>query len=243
MSTNVTAMLDGVVLHSRPYRETSMLVDFFTRQTGRVTAVCRGVRGGKSAKSNERKSAVQPFQSLKLNFSGRTELKSLAHMETDGRQLNLQGSVLFCGLYINELLNRVVPKEVAYPDIFDLYMASLLRLSELQPMEIVLREFEINLLQYLGYGFDWQNDWQSNMPVHNEQYYCFVLEHGFQLLATREPSANCFVGEDLTQVANFQWTKASLQTAKRVTRMAFRPIIGDKPLKSRELFQKLEQAK
>ncbi|GAA0855589.1 DNA repair protein RecO [Aliiglaciecola litoralis] len=220
-----------------------MIVDFFTRDNGRLSAVCRGVRGGKSAKSNERKSAIQPFQTLKLSFSGRSELKTLTQIETLGRGYNLHGTVLFCALYINELINRVVPNEVAYPEIFDLYLASLLRLSEQDNVEIVLREFEITLLQLLGYGFDWQSDGQTGEPLQADAYYSFVLDYGFQRLLGQEAHQNCFTGANLADIARFHWTPSSLQTAKRVTRMAFRPIIGDKPLKSRELFQKLEQKK
>ncbi|MBU2876636.1 DNA repair protein RecO [Aliiglaciecola lipolytica] len=234
-------MLNGLVLHRRQYRETSFLVDFFTKQQGRISAVCRGVRGGKSAKSNEKKSLLQPFQPLSLTFSGRHELKNLAQIEGNGRAFLLQGAVLFSAMYLNELLNRVLPKEVSYPEVFDLYMASLLRLANNESIEVVLREFEISLIHNIGYGFDWQSDCHSGDKLEPNGYYSFISDRGFYRLNQVEQTANCFLGTDLENVASFQWDKQSLLVAKRVTRMAFKPIIGDKPLKSRELFIKLER--
>lgn len=240
MSINQPSFYDGLVLHRRPYRETSLIVDFFTRELGRVSAVCRGVRGAKSSKSNEKKSILQPFQPLRLSIKGRSELKTLTQIESNGRGFEFKGSVMFSALYLNEILNRVIPKEVAYTEIYDLYLASLLRLSEHETIETVLREFEINLLLNLGYGFDWQQDWQNQTSIAAGTYYCFVSERGFQQLHGFENQGNCFDGKDLNDIANFVWTSTSLKAAKRITRMALRPVIGDKPLKSRELFQKLE---
>ncbi|MFA3792208.1 DNA repair protein RecO [Aliiglaciecola sp. SL4] len=235
------AMLNGLVLHRREYRETSFIVDFFTKQQGRISAVCRGVRGGKSTKSNEKKSLLQPFQPLLISFSGRQELKNLAQVEGDARAFLMQGPVLFSAMYLNELLNRVLPKEVSYPEVYDLYMASLLRLNEHEPIEVVLREFEISLIHNIGYGFDWQTDCLTGDKLEANGYYSFINDQGFQRLGHGEQTANCFLGTDLKNVASFTWDKRSLLTAKRVTRMAFKSILGDKPLKSRELFIKLER--
>ncbi|WJG08717.1 DNA repair protein RecO [Aliiglaciecola sp. LCG003] len=234
-------LYSGVVLHHRPYRETSLIVDFLTKESGRVSAVCRGVRGAKSAKSGEKKSLLQPFQPLLLGLSGRHELKNLTQLDSDGRAFNLDGPALFSALYLNELLNRMLPKEVTYPEIYDLYLASLLRLSKLENIEAVLREFEISALHHLGYGFDWLADWQTNQALVPDAYYAFVNEYGFQGLPYAEGHGNCFLGTTLQDINNFNWNSQSLAAAKRITRMAFRPILGDKPLKSRELFQKLEK--
>ncbi|GAB2696279.1 DNA repair protein RecO [Aliiglaciecola sp. 3_MG-2023] len=235
------AMLNGLVLHRREYRETSFIVDFFTKQQGRVSAICRGVRGGKSTKSNEKKSLIQPFQPLLVSFSGRHELKNLTQIEGDARAFLLNGPVLFSAMYLNELLNRVLPKEVSYPEVYDLYMASLLRLAKQESIEVVLREFEISLINNIGYGFDWQADCHTGDKLESNSYYSFINDHGFQRLNQVQRTANCFLGKDLENVARFIWDKQSLLVAKRVTRMAFKPILGEKPLKSRELFIKLER--
>lgn len=243
MLNSMQNILTGVVLHRRPYRETSSIVDFFTREHGRLSAVCRGVHGGKSAKSQEKKSLLQPFQALQLVFSGKSDLKTLVQVDSDGRGFSLQGNALFCALYLNELLNRLLPTDIAFPVTYDLYLASVLRLSENQSMEAVLREFEIHLLADLGYGFSWFEDVQSDSEIESNREYNFTLEQGFQLLTNLDKSKNHFSGESVLKAARYEWDKESLSTAKRVTRMALKPLLGDKPLKSRELFQKMEQTK
>jgi len=228
---------NGLVLHRRPYRETSFIVDFFTREYGRVSAVCRGVRGGKSSNKNEKKSLLQPFQALNVILSGKHELKTLTQVDSNGKMFSFTGNHLFSALYLNELLNRILPREIILIEIYDLYLASLLRLAEEQEIEIILREFEINLLRYLGYGFSWNTDWLSGDEIQPKTQYVYVNEQGFQLSVGENHTQNCFTGESLNKIANADWDKQSLQSAKRVLRMALRPLLGEKPLKSRELFQ------
>lgn len=230
---------NGLVLHRRPYRETSFIVDFFTREYGRVSVVCRGVRGGKSSNKNEKKSLLQPFQALKVILSGKHELKTLTQIDSNGKMFCFTGNRLFSALYLNELLNRILPREIVLVDIYDLYLASLLRLSQQQEIEIILREFEINLLSHLGYGFSWNTDWLSGDEIQPNTNYIYVQEQGFQLSVGQNITQNCFTSESLTKIANADWDKQSLQSAKRVLRMALRPLLGEKPLKSRELFQQM----
>ena len=227
---------NGLVLHRRPYRETSFIVDFFTREFGRVSAVCRGVRGGKGSNNNEKKSLLQPFQALNVTLSGQHELKTLTQVDSNGKMFSFTGNRLFSALYLNELLNRILPREIVLVEIYDLYLASLLRLSEHQEIEIILREFEINLLRHLGFGFSWNTDWLSGDQVQPNTSYVFVHEQGFQLSVGRNNTQNSFTSESLNKIANADWDKQSLQSAKRVLRMALRPLLGEKPLKSRELF-------
>ena len=231
--------LHSVVLHRREYRETSYLVDFFTRDMGKVSAVCKGVRSSKS----DRKSLLQPFQPLLTSFSGRHDLKNLTLVEATGQAFRLQGNAMFSAFYINEVLNRCLAVEVPHQDIFDLYMASLLRLAEEHPIEPVLREFELNLLDGLGYGIDFACDWQSGEAILANDFYTYVVQHGFQRLSSPNASKNCFSGEVVLDIGNNNWNQESLKQAKVIMRMAFLPILGDKPLKSRELFLQVEQAK
>lgn len=231
--------LQAIVLHRRAYRETSYIVDFFTRELGKVSAVCKGVRGSK----NDKKSLLQPFQPLFLSIYGRHELKNLSRVESASPMYGLSDKALFSALYLNELLNRLLLTEVAYEALYDLYLASLLRLKEKQDIEPVLREFELKLLDELGYGLDLQHDWQSGLALEPEAQYTFVVQHGFQKSLQGDRSGNCFFASDLEKIILFQWDKNSLSCAKRILRMALHPLIGDKPLKSRELFQQLGQVK
>src|SRR5690606_16075521 len=134
------------ILHSRPYKETSALVDLFTLQHGRLRAVLRGARGKVG-------SLARPFAPLDLELRGRAELKSVSRVESAGRANLLSGDALFSGLYLNELLIRLLPAEVPQPELFEHYRLTLQALAERRPLEPLLRAFEWRLLDDLGYGF------------------------------------------------------------------------------------------
>ncbi len=133
------------VLHSRPYKETSALVDFFT-PLGRLRAVLRGARGKAGA-------LARPFVPLEAEWRGRGELKTVARLESAGVPNLLNGQALFSGLYLNELLIRLLPAEDPQPEIFAHYAATLPLLAAGRPIEPLLRAFEWRLLEQLGYGF------------------------------------------------------------------------------------------
>lgn len=135
------------VLHSRPYKETSALVDFFT-PLGRLRAVLRGARGKAGA-------LARPFVPLEVEFRGRSELKNVVRLEPNGIPNLLSGEALFSGLYLNELMIRLLPAEDPHPALFDHYLATLPLLAAGNPLEPLLRSFEWRLLDDLGYGFPW----------------------------------------------------------------------------------------
>lgn len=234
-------LIHALVLHRRPYRETSLIVDFFSKEYGKVSAICKGVRGGKSSRQSERKSLLQPFQALSIELTGRHELKTLVGVESVRSAFTLAGNGLFSGFYLNELLNRLLPKEVALPEVFDLYVASLLRLAQAEPLEPVLREFELNLLAQLGYGINWLYDAQSGGAIDHSKHYTFVNELGFIADPLENRTQNHFIGQALLDAGANCWNPRSLACAKRVMRMALAPVLGDKPLKSRELFLSMEK--
>ena len=115
--------LNAYVLHRRPYRETSYIVDFFTLEEGRVSAVAKGVKNSKS----DKKSLLQPFQHLRLQLSGKSELKNLRHVESVSPSINLVGTALFCAMYVNELTNRVMPAGLASDGVHNAYENALLQ--------------------------------------------------------------------------------------------------------------------
>ncbi len=133
------------VLHSRPYKESSALVDLFTPQ-GRLRAVMRAARGKAG-------SLIRPFVSLEVELRGKSELKTVARLESAGPAHWLDGQALFSGMYLNELLIRLLPAEDAHPALFDHYVATLPALVAHRPLEPLLRAFEWRLLSELGYGF------------------------------------------------------------------------------------------
>jgi len=237
----VPEQLTGFLLHRRSYRETSYLTDLFTFELGKVSAVARGVRGNKG----DKKSLLQSFQPLLLSVSGKHELRNLNQLESTGSMLQLVGHQLFSAMYLNELLNRLLPKEVPHPELFLSYQQSLNWLASGGDIEPCLRQFELLLLDDMGYGIDLTQEYESGLSVEPNVDYCLVLENGIRRIDVSEQGeqglnpqgSNRFSGEALLQVSHHVWTPNSLQCAKRITRMALSGLLGRKPLKSRELFQ------
>lgn len=229
------AWLHAFVLHRRPYRETSFIVDFFCAELGKVAVVAKGVRNAKS----DRKSLLQPFQSLVIQSRGKSDLKSLTHVEAEAPAMGLYGDALYCGLYVNELINRVLPAGMEVKELYECYKDTLAALSQQQPnLELALRQFELTLLQELGVMPDLLHDAQSHQPILPNAFYHWAPELGFcdTPVANANANANAFAGGELLAIAAADFSPESLRAAKRLCRLALRPFLGDKPLKSRELF-------
>lgn len=227
------------VLHSRPYRETSLLIDFFSRHYGRFRAVAKGVRG---AKKNNR--VLSPYMPLLITWSGKSELKTLRHVESSGSPLLLQGDRLYCGFYLNELLLRLLAEHDAHTDLFDQYLHVLTKLaSDAIPMESSLRVFEFNLLEDIGYGLVLDADAETGDAVVPEGRYWFDPLTGFtlkeNLTGQQLSKGNWFLGKELLEIHTGHFEiPAIASAAKRLIRLAFQPHIGNAPLKSRALFKK-----
>ena len=164
----VPEQLTGFLLHRRSYRETSYLTDLFTLELGKVSAVARGVRGNKG----DKKSLLQSFQPLLLSVTGKHELRNLNQLESAGSMLQLVGHQLFSAMYLNELLNRLLPKEVPHPELFQSYQQSLNWLASDGDIEPCLRQFELLLLEDLGYGIDLTQEYENGQPVEANVDYC-----------------------------------------------------------------------
>ncbi len=216
------------VLHSRPYKESSALVDFFTRQ-GRLRAVLRGARG----KSGN---LARPFVPLSLELRGQADLKSVARLEAAGVPNLLSGDALFSGLYLNELLMRLLPSEDAHPALFELYEQSLPLLAAGSPLQPLLRSFEWRLLDELGYAFALDHDCRGQ-PVQADGLYQLLPESGLQQVFQLQPGL--FQGRELLAMSQADWqTPGALAAAKRLMRQALAAHLGGRPLISRELFRK-----
>lgn len=222
----------GFVLHRKAYSETSLLVDLFTEETGRLTVLAKGARAKRSAL----KGVLQPFTPLLLRWTGRGELKTLTRAEPAAITLPLQHTALYSGFYINELVSRVLEPETAYPQLFQDYLHCLTRLATTPAqVEPSLRHFEFQLLQTLGYGVDFCHCAGSGEPVDINMTYRYREEKGF--IASLIQDNLTFYGRELLAFEARQFHEpATLQAAKRFTRMALKPYLGNKPLKSRELF-------
>lgn len=216
------------LLHTRPYRESSLLAELLVVGQGRVGVVMRGARRGRS-------SPAQLFQPLLVSLGGLGELKSLKVCEAAGTLLMLAGPSLFSGFYLNELLVRLLPRDLALPEVFAAYALALGELAETQDVEPILRRFEKELLDNLGYGFDFDIDADNGEPVQAGVSYSFWPERG---LSRCGASAAGFDGAVLLELASGRYdSPEARRAAKQILRQSLARQLGDKPLKSRELFQ------
>ena len=222
----------GFVLHRRAYSETSLLVDVFTEDTGRLSLLAKGARARRSAW----KSVLQPFTPLLLRWSGRSGLKILTKAEPAAITLPLQQTALYSGFYVNELICRVLEQETAQPQLFQDYLRCLTELAGTPlAVEPVLRRFEFQLLQSLGYGVDFLHCAGSGQPIDENMTYRYREEQGFMASLIKDNLT--FYGRDLLAFEQRRFDDSTvLQAAKRFTRLALKPYMGCKPLKSRELF-------
>ncbi|MDO6527663.1 DNA repair protein RecO [Motilimonas sp. 1_MG-2023] len=224
-------MQDAFVLHIRPYRESSQLVEIYSRQEGRVSIL---VRGSRSKRSNL-KGILQPFTLLNIAWGGKGQLKFLRSVEAQTHALPLPGDKLYLGLYLNELLYRLLEHLTPYPELFQCYQDTLLALAKGQAYEPILRVFELELLTALGYAIDFEFDAQSQQPIAQECFYRLVAEQGFVL--TEQGDKDAFWGGHIQALAQRDFsTPAQAQTAKRFCRLLINERLGNKPLISRQLF-------
>lgn len=222
------------VLHTRPYRDTSLLVEIFSHDYGRLGLVARGVRTGKSRHAN----LLQPFTPLLLSWSGQGELATLTGAEAAGAAPRLNGEVLLSGFYLNELLMRLLQRGDAHPALFETYITSLASLAEQAEQEPILRTFEYRLLQEIGYGLILDHDVMSGEAIDPLAHYHYLPEQGPVYSTGQEQDGIIIQGRTLLAISKGDYSNAEVrQEAKRLMRAALAVHLGDRPLKSRELFQ------
>ena len=222
------------ILHTRPYRDTSLLVELFTEQHGRLTCIAKGARGKRHAWRH----ILMPFQPLIAAFAGKGEILTLTHAESTGMPLNLQGKSLFCGFYLNELLLYLLAKQDASPQIFQLYVDTLIQLKNIEIIEVSLRYFERYLLSSLGYEIDFNFDFNGK-PIEHDKQYLFRFDQGFIAVTQQEVTTTAlYQGEHLLAIAKDSYNDiVVLKQAKNIFSAKIQFLLGHKTLKSREIFQ------
>ena len=224
----------GYVLHSRPWRETSLIVEAFTHEFGRVGLVARGVRRARS----QFRGLLLPFRLLLLSWSGRGELPTLTGADTDGPVRPLSGRTLFSGFYVNELLMKLLARDDAHPELFDDYRRAVADLGAGGPVDPVLRTFEKRLLDALGYGPTLDRAVDTGVPVSADKQYRYVPEQG----PVEEPAAGegpMVSGRTLLALAAGRMAgegDRERTEARRLMRAILSPHLGPRPLGSRQLF-------
>lgn len=224
------SLTPAYVLHSRPYRDSSALVDLLTLHQGVQRVVWRGARGQRKGLS------PQAFMPLLVALTGRGDLRTLAQAEQAGSYRLLQGQALFSGLYLNELLIRLLPPGDPHALIFAGYQRALEHLASEQPVEPALRQFEWQLLEVMGYGFSLTED-ACGRPLDPGRSYAWHAEQGLVPLPEAAPITAGLPGAGLLAMAASEWhAPQALRTAKLLMRQALAIHLGDRPLVSRQLF-------
>lgn len=225
---------EAYVLHARPYRDTSSLIEILTPDYGRVSVVARGLRGGNRAAAQKR-AFLQPLQALLLSWSGRGELKTLGQVESNGVLPALGGGRLFSALYANELLMRLVPKLDEQRAVFAHYRQLLQGLAGPLALETALRRFELALLESLGYGVSFECEADTGELIDPQAFYRCDPQRGFIRCRQNDTGAS-FSGHMLLAMARDEFPDEFRKAAKQLSRLLLADHLGDRPLQSRALF-------
>ncbi|NDE00910.1 MAG: DNA repair protein RecO [Gammaproteobacteria bacterium] len=224
------------VLHHRPWRDTSRMLEVFTREHGRLTLFARGVRGPKSRTA----SLLQPFRRLLGSWSGSGDAGQLTAVEAapmaqqDGA-LELPAAALLSAWYLNELLLKLTLRTDAQPMIFDLYDEALGLLRAGEPVPPVLRMFERRLLELLGYGIEFGSEARTGAALQPEAYYHFHPGLGF--VETRAAATDgVFAGRTLLAIAAEHWQESGvLEDARKIMRLALDGALEGRELRTRDV--------
>jgi DNA repair protein RecO (recombination protein O) len=226
------------VIHSYPFRETSLIIDVFSRRHGRLAIVARGARRPRSAV----RGVLMNFQPLLLNWFGKGEVRTLHSAEWQGGQPYLQGTALMCGFYLNELLLNLLARDDPHDHLFDYYRATLHRLAHETDHAATLRCFEKHLLQELGYALTLEREAGSGKAIQAELCYRYAVEHG---AVPDDGDVRIGVpvsGKTLLDMAQDDYADpVTAQQSKQLMRVLLNHHLGGKILHTRELIKDLQK--
>ena len=226
------------VLHARAYRETSLLLELFTPDHGRVGAIARGVRGASQRSS---RAILQPLQPLLCTWTARGELATLGNVEAAASPLVLHGELLLCAMYVNELVLRLTARQDAHPEAFSAYEKCLQRLAAGQSPGWTLRRFERDLLEHIGYAMVLDHEPDTGLPLLADANYSYHAEVGPRPWTTASTGI-CLRGEYLLALATDQMPEAAALTVlRRMLRSVISFHLGGVNLRAWSLLQQLPQ--
>jgi DNA repair protein RecO (recombination protein O) len=224
------------VLHSYPYKESSLIVEAFTRRHGRVGLLARGARRPRSAM----RGVLLAFHPLRMTWSASAELGTLQSVEWGGGQGTLAGIALMCGFYVNELLMRLLPREDPHENLFDAYAGALESLSLEKDQAPVLRSFERRLLGELGYAPLLDREAASGAPIEPAKQYAYEPEHG--PVETRRSNGDSVIsGRTLLDMAADNYGSArTREQARRLMRTLIADRLGGQELHTRAVLAEIQ---
>lgn len=224
------------LLHTHPYSETSLILDVFSRDHGRVPMLARGARRPRAAL----RGVLIGFQPLELGWFGAGEVKTLAKAEWLGGVPLLNGRCLLLGYYLNELLMKLLPREDAHPALFDAYEAALLALSHGAADAPELRRFEKSLLREIGYGLSLDQD-AAGQAIKPDDRYLYLVERG-AVMARGDEGVPTLAGKTLLDMAADDYTDIRTQAeSKTLMRQLIAHHLAGQSLQSRRVFIELQE--
>ncbi|MEN7343562.1 MAG: DNA repair protein RecO [Pseudomonadota bacterium] len=225
------------ILHRRDFRDSSQIVEVFSRDYGRVAMVARGVKRPKS----RHRGILQPFSALRLSWVTGRDLGTLTDAEQIGQPLVLTGEALMCGFYINELLMKLTHRFDAIPSVFDGYAETIQSLASDTANAIALREFEWLFLREAGFGIELAIDATSGQPVDEERRYHVIVDEG-PVLAEEAADMTTYSGATLKAISVGDWTHPlTLRAARRILGAAIDRQLDGKTLHTRRIIRELRQ--
>jgi DNA repair protein RecO (recombination protein O) len=226
------------VLHSYPFKETSLVVEIFSRSLGRLGLVARGARRPRSSL----RGLLMAFQPLSLSWSGKAELRTLHQAERQAGHAQLSGLSLMCGFYLNELMLKLLAREDPHEGLYLAYEEALAAFRGGEPPARALRRFEKKLLRELGYGMQLEHDVAGD-PIQAAASYTYVLERGPELVPVRAPAPSVEVsGKTLLDIAADDYRDPqTLQQSRGLMRFVLNHYLGGQVLHTRQLLREMQQ--
>ena len=219
------------ILHSRSFRETSLIVEAITREHGRIAAVARGAKSSRSRWRN----ILQPFRPLLLSWNQKSDLGTLTAVDQVAPLPALQGQALYCGLYLNELLMRLLHRGDPHPEVFERYRHVLSELASEAPPQPLLRIFEKHLLEATGYAMLLDREHKSDVEIQPQCWYDFQPQSGPVRCAG--PGKGRVSGVALLALHTESLESEILPELRMLMRAVIGYHLGDKPLASLKLFK------
>lgn len=228
------------ILHTRPYRNTSILVELFSLEFGRIAALSKGGKLNRKAPP----ALYQPFALVEVDVVGHGELKTIKNICPVDSALSKLKRNIYCGMYLNELLYRLVHKNEALPELFFAYEECLAALNQAEDAEVALRTFEWVFIKNLGYGISLETDSMTGCPIETDCTYLFSYDSGLCKIENDKPTnrnalSYLFSGYELLGISRESYQDPVIKkAAKRLFRLLIQPHLNGRPLESAKLFSK-----
>lgn len=225
------------ILHHRPFRDTSQILDILSCNHGRLAVVAKGSRGPKS----KLRGILRPFLPLQMSWVIRSDLGTLTGAEMNGAPLSLTGDALISGYYVNELILKLTHRHDPQQEIFRIYGKTIERLVGSGEVAPPLRQFEIELLRMLGYGLNLDHDTQTRKPLRAEQQYEYLAEQGpVPVDSGKRDDSLVFTGAELAAISKQQFSDRNvLRNASSLLKHVIAYHLGGKQLQSRKVLKEM----